>query len=387
ATIIVSSCQHKEEVPTIKGTIYEGVGKSVYLRDLTVKGEKIDSTVLTLDGNFEFYITIDEPKDLLLYFDSENYLRLILLPGEKVTIKASASDLIGTCSVEGSEISRNLKDILAKNIRANIAIDSLNLMYKINENRPNLMEIMNDLHQKAITIRNEHRDYLLGIVGENREPLISYVVLSLRLGVSPIFSIINDYPLFEKVAASIKANYPGTTIEQTISQFVAVNRSRVLRQQTLEQALTPENYAPDVELPTSKGDTVKLSSLRGNFVLLDFWASWSKPCRINNRELLRTYYQNQWYKFKVYQVSLDQDKDSWLEAIKTDNLPWINASDLKFWESEAAKIYNIKGIPSNFLIDPEGKIIAVDIYGKQLETKLREILPRPKPRIEATPVQ
>ncbi len=378
---MLHACSEKTETPVIKGVIEDGMGKTVYLRDMTIKGEKLDSTVLTLNGNFEFFINIDEPKDFLLYIDPENYLRLVILPGEKVSIFGKATDLLSTCSISGSENSIQLRNIMHQNIQANLKIDSLNLEYRLHENSPQLLSIMENLHRQALEIKRSQREYLENIILQNQYPLVSYVILSLRLGVTPIFSIINDYEIFEMVDSAVNSKYQGTTIAETLKHFVAINKARVLTHQTLEQQLSSGNIAPEIALPTPAGDTVKLSSLLGNYVLVDFWASWSKPCRLNNRELLRIFNQFRWRKFTIYQVSLDTDPEQWKNAIKADNLPWINVSDLRFWESQAAKAYNVKGIPSNFLLDAEGKIIGRDLYGTALVEKLNAQLPavRPKP--------
>lgn len=134
--------------------------------------------------------------------------------------------------------------------------------------------------------------------------------------------------------------------------------------------------APDFTQPDTLGNAVALSSLRGKYVLVDFWASWCGPCRAENPNLVKTFNHYKDKGFTVLGVSLDQPgkKDAWLAAIHKDNLTWTQVSDLKFWDNEVAVLYGIKAIPTNLLLDPQGKIIAKDLRGADLDKKLAEVI-------------
>ncbi|HAM10870.1 MAG: alkyl hydroperoxide reductase [Bacteroidetes bacterium GWE2_41_25] len=141
------------------------------------------------------------------------------------------------------------------------------------------------------------------------------------------------------------------------------------------------NKAPEMEYNTPEGKTVKLSSLKGKIVLIDFWASWCPPCRMENPNLVKSYehFKDAAFKsgkgFTVYSVSLDQDKNGWIGAIKSDKLSWeSHVSDLKGWRSDAARLYEVEAIPSNFLIDGNGIILAKNLRGSALDTKLSKLL-------------
>ena len=134
------------------------------------------------------------------------------------------------------------------------------------------------------------------------------------------------------------------------------------------------SVAPDFTLPDVDGNPVSLSSFRGKYVLVDFWAAWCPDCRKENPNIVAAWNKYQDKNFAVLGVSLDRNRDQWLAAIEKDGLTWTQVSDLKYWSSDAAVLYCIRWIPMSFLIDPEGKIVAVGLEGEELHNKLEELL-------------
>ncbi len=146
------------------------------------------------------------------------------------------------------------------------------------------------------------------------------------------------------------------------------------------QAAASQNVAMGVEAPdftqkTPQGTDLSLSSLRGKVVLIDFWASWCKPCRMENPTVVAAYEKYKSKGFTVMSVSLDKERDAWMNAIQQDGLVWSNhVSDLQFWNNAAAKLYGVSSIPAAFLIDKNGVVIGRDLRGNALEEKLAEVL-------------
>jgi peroxiredoxin len=131
--------------------------------------------------------------------------------------------------------------------------------------------------------------------------------------------------------------------------------------------------APEIALNTPAGDVLKLSSLRGKYVLIDFWASWCGPCRRENPNVIKTYARFKEKGFEIYGVSLDKDRQAWLKAIEADQLTWKHVSDLQYWNSVAAQAYQVSSIPMTFLLDPQGKIVAKGLRGDSLNQYLENL--------------
>lgn len=177
----------------------------------------------------------------------------------------------------------------------------------------------------------------------------------------------------KNLLANLSKKYPKNssvaTMQKQFDQFVAAQDNK-----SASGNIAVGQIAPDITLPDVNGKSFSLNSLRGKYVLVDFWASWCGPCRQENPNVVSNYNQFKDKNFTVLGVSLDQDKKAWLKAIQDDGLAWKQISDLKFWNSEAATMYHIEAIPYNVLIDPQGKIIATELRGNDLHNKLAEVL-------------
>lgn len=209
--------------------------------------------------------------------------------------------------------------------------------------------------QKQAIFISKHPDYF-----------ISLVALNDVIGPLP-----SDVPvlkkLFNKLNSKLQQTPMGIKTKTTLDKFDAVSVGR----------MAPLFIAPD-----TSGKSIGLADYKGKYVLLDFWASWCGPCREENPTVVKAWQKYKDRNFDVLSVSLDQTgkRDAWLKAIHEDQLTWQHVSNLKFWDDDVAKLYMIRSIPQNFLIDPRGKIIAVNLRGAELNKKLAELIPESKAR-------
>ena len=213
------------------------------------------------------------------------------------------------------------------------------------------------LRQEYGRITNERESYLKNLAMKQKDGLIPYFILTFTGVENP------GYELMKHAVVCASKSFPSSKYSQMISQRFKT-----------ESALMVGAEAPDIKLKNSADQVESLKDLRGKYVLIDFWASWCGPCRRENPNVKRVYAEYKDKGFEIFGVSLDNDKDRWLGAIKADGLEWHHVSDLKGWQSEAAKLYQVHSIPQTILLDKEGKIIAKGLRGEALENELKRLL-------------
>jgi peroxiredoxin len=266
-------------------------------------------------------------------------------------------------TVTGSPASKQLQELLGnvgqKNNDIQIAFNELDSLKKINA--PDSVLVAANIKKNAAVVALN--DYFKQFIQTTANGTLGVLALGWASRSLPPADM-------EMELKSLKTRFPGNA-------FLA-EMEKSSQQQQPEQSAAGESWVgktvPELTMPDVNGKDVSISSFRGKFVLIDFWASWCGPCRMENPNVVNAYNQYKGKNFTVLGVSLDKDKDAWKKAIAQDHLSWTHMSDLKYWNSHAVEIFGFQGIPFNVLVDPSGKVIGESLRGEELEAKLKQVL-------------
>jgi peroxiredoxin len=373
--VLMAGCKNNKV--TISGTLINPVkGEYIYLDQLMAdKLTTVDSIIVSEKGNFSFNREIESPSFYLLKTNGDNFLTMLLEPGQDIKLNSFFDSLnypVNLTGSKGTELMAEYNRELRRTIKK---LTALNAIYMENVDKPELPKVIERLDSTAQVYVNEINSYTKKYIDANLSSLVSLVALYQQ--VAPSVYVLNparDMRYFIKVDSSLTANYPDYEPVKSLHDQVQEIVKTMNGDDLLKSAEGPDAAAPEISLPSPAGDTIKLSSTRGTYVLLDFWASWCAPCRLENPNLVKAYATYHSKGFQIFQVSLDKTKEAWIKGIKDDKLDkWIHVSDVQYWNSVVVPLYKIESIPANFLLDKDGKIIASNLRGDQLQKKLAEI--------------
>ena len=327
-------------------------GELAYLMQV-IDNELIVADSCVVDSNriaFEGEVVL--PEMMYVSFGNPREMTQVFVENSDIEVTVSA---VGEAEVVGSATHDKLKDFSEGAERFDNELNDIYSAYKEAATAGDTSLTL--VHEMAYdSIEGLKLAYIKVFVADNSTSVIaSYLtlrVLANRLEVSELEETIN-----------------GFDTEVVASKYVVDLNEQLTTLKNVAVGMT----APEIALPDTVGNVLALSSLKGKYVLIDFWASWCGPCRKENPNVVRMYSIYHEKGFEILGVSFDEDTVRWKQAILADNLTWPQISDLKGWKSEAGKTYAIKSIPSTVLLDPEGDIIAKNLRGEELESKLEEI--------------
>lgn len=359
-------CACRSDKVRIDGRFVGNDAPQVYLEQVTaLRQAVIDSARLEKDGSYRFDVRGAAPTPSLynVIYNGER-IPLLVAGGDRLTV-SSVGSVIRNYTVEGSAESELLRIFYQAYIGGARQLDEIAAQY----GRPDLPEerrheLARRYTEEYYRIRREQLKFII----ENKEHLAAVYALYQRLpGDANLFNGDSDVIYYRTVAEAIEKTYPESPYLASLNAEIARMDARI----TLTSQITEAGY-PDLEMTDMYGKRIRLSSLLGKVVLLDFWSAELGSSNVLNAELKEIYaqYNGSNTGFEVYQVAIDTLKPLWISAVQDQRLPWISVSDLRGQASPALGLYNVQKLPTNFLIDKEGTIVARDLYGKSLREKL-----------------
>jgi peroxiredoxin len=353
-----------------KMTVQQNAGKSdgwVFLEEivygksqppLIIDSQKISgaSGELTLRGK-------SQKEAIFELVIGDNVLAIpIINDAQDIQIDADLSKTKDFYTVTGSPASKQLQDLLARVSNLNNEIQTsfvqLDSLKKINA--PDSILVASN-NKKNVAV-DQLNDYLKQFI--QTTPNATLAILALGWA-SRSF----QPDQMQTSLKNLKARFPGNAFLSEMEKN---------SQQPPDQSAGGESWVgktvPELVMQDPNGKNISISSFKGKYLLIDFWASWCGPCRMENPNVVKAYNEFKGKNFTILGVSLDKDKDSWKKAINQDHLSWSQMSDLKYWSSQAVETFGFQGIPFNVLVDPSGKVIAESLRGEDLDSKLKQVL-------------
>ncbi len=321
-----------QKTTKIKGSV---INNTDY-KNIELYSIKADSTIISSPinekGLFSMEFKLKKGNIYKLKLDEKNFVLLIVEPGEKIELKIDIENLYKP-EIKGSENSK--------------------LLYSTYTKLNGFQKEIEDYKRKK---EKEKQEFIKNFLLKNSNSLTCLFFMD-------EIDIKDNLDIYKKFSDDLYKKYPDNFWVKELSKKV---KNKL--------GLAVGSFAPEIELANPEGKKIKLSSLKGKIVLIDFWAAWCGPCRKESPNLVSAYKKYNKKGFEIYSVSLDKKRESWIAAIKKDGLgDWIHVSDLKHWQSAPLQDYGVDAIPFTVLIDKEGKIIAKELRGDKLKEKLEEL--------------
>ena len=357
----------------IEGTLEGGMSKDVILEEMAVREYiPIDTVSCDLQGWFQIDFNPEQTAFYVLRAGGSGYITLLIEPGQKITLNGTYGQS-ERYSISGSEGSEALMELSAAHKKALNELGEIAKQVREARMLDTYQEIKIILDLKFDSITEAFQSYSKEFIRQNQESLSILIALYNLYGQGlPVFDPVDDFQTYLTVDSLLQVHYPDFEAALLLhTQILEANSAALKNREDIGPGLG--EIAPDFVSSRPDGSRLALSDLRGNFVLLGFWAGWSNLSREENPYLREVWDKKGDFPLHILQVSFDGEHEIWTRAIEEDELGWEHVSTLRRWESPVADLYGVEKIPSNFLIDPEGRIIAKDLFGKELLRKFENI--------------
>ena len=384
--MVVAACGVREETDNsffnIEGRLVgSSGGDTVCLKRVDGAGYQFaDSTITALDGSFVLSAQTNGPDFFVLQVNSEpRAITLVADTAQSISISAKYETFDTDYILKGSPESEDICQMVQRLNTVKRVNDSLGRIFRQNINVPDLEGLKHQLDSIYHYYENDLKTYSRNFVTNHPSSLASVVCLSQYIAPRvPVFDPKEDIQYFKTVAEALDKRFPENYHVAKLQKYIEKIESSVEQGVPIFENVKKGDKAPEIKLPNIKGDSIKLSSLRGKYVLVDFCASWSNVSALNNQNLVRCYWKYYHSNFTIFQVSLDGDYDRWKQSIKDQKLSWTHVRDRNGWNAKAIKDYGVTSIPNGFLVAPDGTILAAGIISENIDQILFENIGKPR---------
>lgn len=364
--LAIVSCGKKSDGFTITGTLNGELenGTQVFLKKTDGNNQPVDVDTTTVqDGRFIFTGEAGLPELQYIFIDKLPGYTAVVVENGEIEISAN-KDSLGLASIKGTEQNDIFADYIVKS--QNISKRALSIqqdMQRANTERNEAS--ISALREEMNELQEEYKNFELEYIKNHPNGLISALLIDRALA-SRVVPAAKIRELYDGLTAKIKETKAGKEVLERLIEF----------EKKEEQGKSTEvgAVAPNFTAPDPNGKQLALNDVKGKVTLVDFWAAWCRPCRAENPNLVKVYEKYHSKGLSIIGVSLDKKAEDWKKAIADDGLNWNHVSNIAYFDDAIAKLYNVDAIPAAFLLDENGIIVAKNLRGSELETKVAELL-------------